>query len=85
MKVKNDCRFFKGDVPCRPHKTKGVHCENCPDYDATEKNILVIKLAAIGDVIRTTPLLHRIEKGISRNQKYGGLREHRKYSLPKSM
>ncbi|MFZ1976759.1 MAG: glycosyltransferase family 9 protein [Bacteroidota bacterium] len=62
MTVKTDCRFFKGDVPCRPHKIKGVHCDNCPDYDATGKNILFIKLAAIGDVIRTTPLLHRIKK-----------------------
>jgi heptosyltransferase-2 len=62
MKVKSDCRLFKGEVPCRPHKIKGVHCENCPDYDATDKNILIVKLAAIGDVIRTTPLLRRIKK-----------------------
>ena len=25
-----DCRHFKGDRPCVPHKREGVHCEGCP-------------------------------------------------------
>jgi heptosyltransferase-2 len=33
----------------------------CPHYDPTNKNILIIKLGAIGDVIRTTPLLHKLK------------------------
>ncbi len=62
MNLKTDCRHFRGDVPCKPHKEHGVHCDNCTYYDPVDKNILIIKLGAIGDVIRTTPLLHRLKK-----------------------
>ena len=57
-----DCRHFRGDIPCKPHKESGVHCDVCPHYDAVKGKILIIKLGAIGDVIRTTPLLTRIRK-----------------------
>lgn len=59
---KADCRHFRGDIPCAPHKREGVHCADCSYYDATDRNILIIKLGAIGDVIRTTPLLHRLKR-----------------------
>ncbi len=59
---KSDCKHFRGDIPCKPHKEFGFHCETCPDYTAKNGRILIIKLGAIGDVIRTTPLLHRIWK-----------------------
>lgn len=62
MIVKVDCKFFKGDMPCTPHKGKGVHCEGCSYYSPIKEKILVIKLGAIGDVIRTTPLLKRLEQ-----------------------
>ncbi|MFA5511057.1 MAG: glycosyltransferase family 9 protein [Candidatus Kapaibacterium sp.] len=55
---KSDCRHFVGSVPCKPHKNHGYHCSDCPEYDKTDGIILIIKLGAIGDVIRTTPLLH---------------------------
>lgn len=55
-----DCKFFRGDIPCKPHKEFGVHCDGCEHYNARTKKILIIKLGAIGDVIRTTPLLERI-------------------------
>lgn len=57
---KSDCRHFRGDIPCAPHKSEGVHCIDCPHYAPTDSNILIIKLGAIGDVIRTTPLLERL-------------------------
>lgn len=57
---KSDCRHFRGDVPCTPHKKTGVHCADCSDYTPIDRNILIIKLGAIGDVIRTTPLLHKL-------------------------
>jgi len=57
---KEDCRHFRGDIPCAPHKSEGVHCIDCPYYESTDRNILIIKLGAIGDVIRTTPLLTRL-------------------------
>jgi heptosyltransferase-2 len=59
---RSECRFFRGDIPCRPHKEYGVHCEDCSYYEAIEEHILIIKLGAIGDVIRTTPLIEKIRK-----------------------
>lgn len=62
MLFKQDCRYFRGDIPCRPHKEKGVHCDGCVDYSPIKENLLIIKLGAIGDVIRTTPLISAIKK-----------------------
>lgn len=66
VKLKTDCRFFRGDIPCKPHKKHGVHCFDnkgklCRYYDQTSGKILIIKLGAIGDVIRTTPILHKLK------------------------
>lgn len=52
-----DCRRFRGDRPCAPHKREGVRCEGCPYYDLIRVRILVVKLDAIGDVLRTTCIL----------------------------
>ena len=57
-----DCIYFRGDIPCRQHKEEGVHCETCNYYTPRKDIILIIKLGAIGDVIRTTPLLYRIRR-----------------------
>lgn len=57
-----DCRYFKGDLPCKPHKKNGLHCEECKEYAPTKGIVLVVKLGAIGDVIRTTPLIARIKR-----------------------
>ncbi len=65
--LKFDCRSFRGDIPCKPHKQHGVHCvdeqgNDCKYYDRVGKKILIIKLGALGDVIRTTTLLRRIKQ-----------------------
>jgi heptosyltransferase-2 len=65
--LKLDCRQFRGDVPCKPHKLHAVHCLDetgnpCRYYDPTDKKILIIKLGVIGDVIRTTPLLRKLKE-----------------------
>ncbi len=65
--LKTNCRFFRGDVPCRPHKESGARCVDedgsvCKFFDEVKENILIIKLGAIGDVIRTTPLFTRLKK-----------------------
>ncbi len=60
--LKTDCRFFRGDIPCKPHKIHGVHCENCPYYEPIKERILIIKLGATGDVIRTTPILRKLRE-----------------------
>ena len=60
--IHEDCRQFRGDRPCIPHKREGVHCDGCPYYDPITRRILIIKLGAVGDVIRTTPLLRALKK-----------------------
>src|SRR5258706_16098127 len=65
--LKYDCRLFRGDIPCTPSKEHGVHCldesgNDCKYYDRVDKKILIIKLGALGDVIRTTPLLHKLKE-----------------------
>ena len=64
--IKTDCRYFKGHIPCKPSKNYGVHCvdekgRDCKYYEPAKEKILIIKLGAIGDVIRTTPLLEAIK------------------------
>ncbi|MCB1597521.1 MAG: glycosyltransferase family 9 protein [Gammaproteobacteria bacterium] len=59
MFYKPDCRHFRGHVPCQPHKDNGYHCDSCPAYSPADRRILIIKLGAMGDVIRTTPLITR--------------------------
>ncbi len=44
------------------HKNFGVHCNQCKYYVPKNKHLLIIKLGAAGDVIRTTALLHKIRK-----------------------
>jgi ADP-heptose:LPS heptosyltransferase len=51
-----DCRFFLGDRPCIWHKRELVTC-TCARYEPVRSRILVIKLDAMGDVLRTTALL----------------------------
>ncbi len=55
-----DCRWFRADRPCDPHKRSGVTCPTCTQYDPIRRRILVVKLAAVGDVLRTTALLPAI-------------------------
>ena len=59
---REDCFHFRGDIPCAPHKQHGVHCSDCAYFTAGRDAILIIKLGATGDVIRTTPLLRRLER-----------------------
>lgn len=57
--VKFDCRYFRGDIPCVPNKLRDKVCASCDEYDPVKKRILIIKLGALGDVIRSTPLITR--------------------------
>ena len=57
MILKTDCRHFPGDRPCRFNKESGQTCPDCPHYARHGTRILVVKLAALGDVLRTTVLL----------------------------
>jgi heptosyltransferase-2 len=60
---KTDCRHFLGDRPCAPHKLTGVECSHCrDDYDPIQTRMLIVKLAAMGDVLRTTSMLPAIRR-----------------------
>lgn len=59
-----DCRFFLGDRPCKFKRT----CEGCERYRPMGKRILIVKLAAIGDVLRTTPLLTGLKRVYPQSQ-----------------
>jgi len=51
-----DCKFFLGDRPCIWHKQSGELC-TCDRYEKVEERLLIIKLDAMGDVLRSTALL----------------------------
>jgi heptosyltransferase-2 len=58
MHVKTDCRLFLGDRPC----AWGGQCEGCEHYARRGEHIVVIKLAAAGDVLRTTSILPPLKR-----------------------
>lgn len=55
--LKKDCKHFPGDRPCLFHKLEGIKCDECQYYEPVNFKILIIKLDAIGDVLRTTCIL----------------------------
>jgi ADP-heptose:LPS heptosyltransferase len=59
--VAYDCRYFLCDRPCIWHKQKGIICK-CEYYSPLNGSLLIIKLDAMGDVLRTTCLLPVINK-----------------------
>jgi heptosyltransferase-2 len=52
-----DCRHFSGALPCAPHKRDGRACARCGEYEVVRHRILIVKLGAAGDVLRTTCIL----------------------------
>ena len=58
MNIKLDCRYYTGYKPCG----KSAECENCEFYEPMGTSILIIKLAAMGDVLRTTPILTGLKR-----------------------
>lgn len=60
--IKHDCRYYLGDRPCNFHKREGVKCGDCPYYEPCPVKILIIKLDAAGDVLRTTSILPGLKK-----------------------
>lgn len=57
-----DCVYYKSDRPCAPHKSEGVVCDGCKYYAPVTTRILIVKLAAAGDVLRTTSILPAIKQ-----------------------
>ncbi len=63
-----DCKSFPGTRACDTLKSEGYKsCEECSFHEPISKKILVIKLGAMGDVLRTTGLLSAIKKKYGEN------------------
>lgn len=58
MFLQLDCRHYLGDRPCRFHRL----CEGCPHYTPMGPRTLIIKLGALGDVVRTACLIPGLAK-----------------------
>ncbi|MDQ7823552.1 MAG: glycosyltransferase family 9 protein [Candidatus Eremiobacteraeota bacterium] len=55
---RQDCRFFTGYKPCRQQS----QCDGCSAYIPMGARVLILKLGAIGDALRTTPVLAALKK-----------------------
>jgi ADP-heptose:LPS heptosyltransferase len=55
--VRTDCRWHRPARPCDPHKAHGVTCGACTFHEPVRTRILIVKLDALGDVLRTTSCL----------------------------
>lgn len=55
-RLRLDCRHYRGDRPCATG-LQGVCPASCERYSPMGQRILIIKLGALGDVIRTAALL----------------------------
>ena len=62
MLLKKDCRYFLGDKPCMYNKLEGIKCDSCNHYIPISFKILIIKLDAVGDVLRTTSILKPLKE-----------------------
>jgi heptosyltransferase-2 len=55
---KTHCRHFRGEKPCRFNR----ECDDCTHESPMGRRILIFKIGALGDVLRTTPILRALEK-----------------------
>ncbi|HHI79637.1 MAG TPA: glycosyltransferase family 9 protein [Planctomycetes bacterium] len=60
--LRRDCRHFRPERPCKPHKREGYLCPDCPEYDPAGFRVAIVKLAAVGDVLRSTSFLPGIRR-----------------------
>lgn len=58
VKTRLDCRLYLGDRPCRWER----RCDGCEHYSPMGMRIAIIKLAAAGDVLRTTAVLAPLKR-----------------------
>jgi len=57
MQIKTDCKHYLAYKPCTFHKEDKRLCDDCKDYQSIDTRILIVKLDALGDVLRTTSIL----------------------------
>lgn len=56
--LRPDCVHFTGYRPC----AHGCECAGCADYRQAGPNILILKLYQLGNIVKTTPVLHALRK-----------------------
>lgn len=56
--IKTDCRYYSGYKPCG----KADGCVECPQFQPKGEQVLVIKLGAMGDVLRCKVILEGLKK-----------------------
>lgn len=59
---RKDCKNLSGSEPCAHNKKTRIPCSACDHYVPLSFRILIIKLGAAGDVVRSTPILHQLRK-----------------------
>ncbi|MFH1365428.1 MAG: glycosyltransferase family 9 protein [archaeon] len=63
VKWNNKCRFFNEKYACETLSSEGYEsCEECKFSAPYSKKILILKFGAMGDVLRTTPILFALRK-----------------------
>jgi heptosyltransferase-2 len=62
MTIHTDCRHYRASVPCAHHKRTGASCGACDQYAQASERILIVKLDAMGDVLRTTACLEPLKR-----------------------
>lgn len=55
---RTDCVHYRGEKPCSFKRL----CQGCPHYRPMGTRILLIKFGAIGDALRTTPVLRALDR-----------------------
>ena len=62
------CRFFNEKYACDTLSSEGYKdCDECKFTQEYSKKILIIKLGAMGDVLRTTSILPALRKKYGEN------------------
>ena len=58
--INGACRYYLGSKPCKFNKLDGSECPTCTHVSVFRSRVLIIKLDALGDVLRTASLLPAI-------------------------
>lgn len=56
--IRTDCRHYIGYKPCG----RAEDCRGCADFAPLGPRVLMVKLGALGDVLRTTPLIKALKE-----------------------
>lgn len=62
--VAADCKHYRGDKPCSHNRL----CNGCSHYEATLGRVCVVKIGALGDVIRTLSILPALAERFPKGQ-----------------